>query len=86
MGYCIEVVDGSTGIEQIDNYSAIYPNPADSFITIEGVRFEEAVIYNSLGQMVVTSKSNSIDVSSLEPGVYLLKLDNNVTRNIVITH
>lgn len=86
MGYCIEVVDGSTGIEQIDNYSAIYPNPADSFITIEGVRFEEAVIYNSLGQMVVTSKSNSIDVSSLEPGVYLLKLDNNLTRNIVIRH
>lgn len=86
MGYCIAVVDGSTGIEQIDNSCAIYPNPADSFITIEGVRFEEAVIYNSLGQMVVTSKSNSIDVSSLEPGVYLLKLDNNLTRNIVIRH
>ncbi|MBR3709768.1 MAG: T9SS type A sorting domain-containing protein [Bacteroidales bacterium] len=86
MGYCIEVVDGSTGIEQIDNYSAIYPNPADSFITIEGVRFEEAVIYNSSGQVVVTSRNNTIDVSSLESGVYLLKVDNNLTRNIVIRH
>ena len=86
MGWCIAAVDGSTGVEQIDDSCTIYPNPADDYVSIEGVVFEKAVLYNSLGQMVVTTKSNVIDVSSLESGIYLLKLDNNTTRSIVIRH
>lgn len=86
MGYCIKVVGETTDIEEINNLCSIYPNPADSYILIEGVEFEEAVLYNSIGQMVMTTKNNMIDVSSLESGLYLLKLDNNITRSIIVKH
>lgn len=86
MGYSIEIVDETDNVEEIENVCNIYPNPADNYILIEGVEFKEAVIYNSLGQLVVTANSNMIDVSMLEPGFYMLKLDNTITRNIIIRH
>lgn len=86
MGNCIIVVGETTDIEEVNDMCNIYPNPADDYILIEGVEFEEAVIYNSLGQMLVTTSNNKIDVSSLDSGLYLLKLDNNITRRIIIKH
>ncbi|MBQ8760774.1 MAG: T9SS type A sorting domain-containing protein [Bacteroidales bacterium] len=86
MGYCILVMGDNTSVEEINDYCNIYPNPADDYVLIEGVEFEKAVLYNSLGQLVLTTTSNRIDVSSLESGLYLLKLDDNITRNIIVKH
>lgn len=86
MGNCIAVEGETTDIEEVNDVCSIYPNPADDYILIEGVEFVEAVIYNSLGQKVMTANDNKIDVSSLDSGLYLLKLDNNITRSIVVKH
>jgi len=86
MGNCIIVVGEGEDVEEINDLSNIYPNPANSYISIEGVEFEKATLTNSLGQIVLTTDNNMIDVSSLEAGLYLLKLDNNITRKIIIKH
>lgn len=86
MGNCILVIGENDGVEEINEIYNIYPNPADNYITIEGVEFQEAVLYNSMGQVVVASDNNKIDVSCLESGLYLLKLDNNITRKVIIKH
>lgn len=68
------------------DFCNIYPNPAKDYVLIEGIEFEKAMLYNSLGQLVLTTDSNRIDVSSLESVLYLLKLDNNISKSIVIRH
>lgn len=84
MGNCIIVVGETTDIEEVKDICNIYPNPAKDYILVEGVEFEEAIIYNTVGQMVLTTNNNKIDVSSLDSGLYLLRLDNNITRSIVV--
>lgn len=56
---------------------AVYPNPADTFLTIASANTIASIsVYNALGQMVmqnnVNAKEASIDVSSLNTGVYVL--------------
>jgi hypothetical protein len=68
----------------IENYPTngdliLFPNPASSFITIttpQGEPVEEVVIYNHLGQKVLTLKpvNNTVDVSKLNPGIYLFEV------------
>ena len=60
---------------------ALYPNPTSDLLTIQskaGMRVDSAEIYNTLGQIVmaVTSPADSskIEVSALQPGVYLVRL------------
>lgn len=85
-GNCIVVFDGETGIEENQAAFAAYPNPSNNFITIEGIEFNEAAIYNNMGQLVLTTKEKKIDVSALASGLYLLRLDRTSSKNIVIQH
>jgi len=69
-----------------DNSIKIFPNPATSFITLTSpgdLPIEEAVIFNHLGQKVLTAKpvNNSVDVSGLKQGMYILEV---VTKNRII--
>lgn len=86
MGNCILVVGDDTSIEETNGICEIYPNPANDYIFIEGVDFNEAVLYNRLGQIVMTTENNKIEVSSLESGLYLLRFDNGITRKVIIKH
>lgn len=55
----------------------VYPNPATSVLNVSGVpELESAVIYNTLGQPLKTANSNSIDITDLPSGVYLIRTDN----------
>lgn len=51
---------------------AIYPNPATNklFIDLETNEIEDITIYNSLGQFILKETSNTIDLSSLNTGIY----------------
>jgi len=77
----------STTISAVHSIDAInvnvYPNPASSVITLDGnTQFTQATILNMLGQEVMTVKNfgTTIDVSSLQTGVYFIKFrDNNNT-------
>ncbi|MBK5215044.1 MAG: T9SS type A sorting domain-containing protein [Flavobacteriaceae bacterium] len=69
---------------------SIFPNPADATISLSNLSQEYNVaIYNMLGQKVkqqtVDANKNSINVSDLTLGVYILKFEdyNNVLRFVV---
>jgi hypothetical protein len=62
----------------------VYPNPASSKIAVKckllDVRKE---LYNSVGQLILSSKENEIDVRNLSRGIYYLKVGN-VSRKVVV--
>ena len=66
----------------------VYPNPAKDEISIQTENFGKAEVYSVTGQKVMESTSNSINVSQLEAGVYLLKVldldGNSETQRIVV--
>lgn len=54
----------------------LYPNPANNFITLNR-QADEVIIYNMLGseQMRFTSPQSTYDISTLENGLYVFKID-----------
>jgi hypothetical protein len=68
------ISDGSTYMnEDIQNSILVYPNPADKniFINHQGLK----QIYNVLGERIIYTYDNKIDISNLTAGVYVIKLD-----------
>lgn len=58
----------------------IYPNPANSKIYADGENVGAVEVYNSLGQKVATvegTEHTSVDVTSFENGVYVVRVINN---------
>jgi Flp pilus assembly pilin Flp len=68
----------------------VYPNPATEVITItlqENLQLEKVNIYNTLGQLIKTEKSNSINVSSLSKGSYYFEVITNqgkATKTVLV--
>jgi len=76
-------VDG-TGINDVENtVFSIYPNPATDILNVNGEGVAE--VYNTIGQMVISNEVNGtaqINVSSLESGVYYVRMNGNTQRFI----
>lgn len=52
----------------------LYPNPTSSILNIESdLEIKNSQIYNQIGQMVLETKSKTIDLSSLTTGIYLIQ-------------
>ena len=68
----------SLSIEHVAEVQVVvYPNPTTDalYLDLPQETIEEVMVYNMLGQRVLKPQtSQSIDVSMLKPGVYLLKL------------
>ena len=61
----------------------IYPNPATEYLNIsvtDDLELKEVVVYNTLGQRLMVSKQDQIDVSTLPSGVYYLSIETNQGR------
>jgi hypothetical protein len=61
---------------------SVYPNPATTTINVEGST-GVVYLYNLAGNMVLTqdlSQDNSINVSGLTHGIYLLKVDGKIIK------
>ena len=60
---------------------AVYPNPARDIVNIEGIADVhcEMLIYNHMGELVhhqfLENKSNTINISSLPKGIYIIALN-----------
>ena len=70
-------LDCPLGIDFITPPSVFtYPNPATDFINIESkAKLSQVKIFNELGQLVLsTSNQTKIDISTLNQGVYYLKI------------
>jgi len=67
---------------------SVYPNPAISTLNLKNVSNDEAsfTIFRMDGAIVMKSQlvsgKSSIDIASLDGGLYLLKIDNQVVRFI----
>ena len=72
-----------------DNSVALYPNPTNDLVTIRGLSFASAQIFDAQGRLVLTSTidaSQTIDVSSLNPGLYFVQLQSEtatVTQRLI---
>ena len=64
----------------------IYPNPAKNYFSIvSDTQVEQIIIYNSLGQIVKSySNSNNYDISSLQNGMYFVRINNSITEKLII--
>ena len=87
-----EPVWGTCPTASIDDQNqldiSIYPNPTSDIVYIEGNYTQLKVdVYDILGKQVMKeSISNSIDISQLEKGIYILQLSDGVklsTRKII---
>jgi hypothetical protein len=69
-----------TSLDENDGTFALYPNPANSILYINGGDTEFTyVMYNGLGQVVANGKAQGteqISVESLTKGVYFIRLTN----------
>lgn len=71
----------------------VYPNPANSVISIDGVDVSLVEVYNAVGQKVASvegSENTQVDVASFANGVYVVKVvttDGKVAvRKVTIAH
>ena len=76
---------------ELNDQLIVYPNPAKDFIQIESaVNIEKVSIFSVLGKKVAefnTLFNNTIDIGSLNEGLYLLKIENetsSTTRKLII--
>lgn len=57
----------------------IFPNPVNNILNIDSSSDIKSVkIYNILGKEILKTKSKKINVSKLNSGIYILKLENNL--------
>lgn len=78
----------ATGVQNIvqKNNFQVFPNPSKNFILLRNIPEGEYIvsIYSISGSQIFNMKTssilNSIDVSSLKTGMYLIKANNYVTK------
>jgi hypothetical protein len=74
-----------TSVENnVASQETIYPNPVSDIINIKSNQTTNTIeIFDALGNLLIESKiEDQIDVSSLQPGVYFLKTENEVHKFI----
>ncbi|MGK0387215.1 MAG: glycerol uptake facilitator-like aquaporin, partial [Patiriisocius sp.] len=72
------VIDVELGITGNETHATIllYPNPAENKITFN-LEISSVIIYNHLGQQVLLTNTNTVDVSGLNKGLYFAKVTTN---------
>ena len=58
----------------------LFPNPVDDFLAIKApnnVSIKQSIIYTVLGKKVLESTNTKINLSKLNPGVYIIKIKTN---------
>jgi len=87
---CFEI---SINVSIVDykNHILIYPNPATHVINITGDRVSTVRMYNNIGQLILTQhNTNTINVSALQNGIYLLTIETStgsiIQKKIIVNH
>jgi hypothetical protein len=70
---------------------AVYPNPAKNNVVVSSktATISKIEIYNLLGQSVMDKTysenlTEKINVSNLQPGMYILKINSDTTKQLLI--
>jgi len=81
--YVYDPNENTSSIKQITgNSSYFYPNPAQNEIKIKNNTFTKVDIYDVNGRLVLesTNTKESIDISSIPAGIYIVKMGNENTQ------
>ena len=76
----------STGVsDEVVPSVTIQPNPADDRITVKGIPVKQVMVYNLMGQCVLSQSNGDekecvIEVGSLAPGIYFVQMMNDDGR------
>jgi predicted extracellular nuclease len=76
----VELLSGVSLEENKEVRVSVYPNPSHGAFTVANTNGETIRIYNSLGQLVMTTKNNKI---TLKSGLYILKVGQSTHRVVV---
>ena len=85
LAFIPDILTSVSGVDQLDNSLKLYPNPASSTITINGVYQDESIeIYDAYGRQMKSLRYNGIgvDVASMAAGIYWLKYRDETLRFI----
>lgn len=68
-----------------DEILEVYPNPSNDKIKVESRKYKDAIkqLYNSIGQLMLSTKENEIDVSNLSSGIYYIRCGNSVKKVMI---
>ena len=72
--------------EQVEERVAVYPNPVKDQLTVTAENLQSVEVYNIVGQQVMASTNNVINLGALFEGVYFVRiscLEGVVTKRIV---
>ena len=77
----------STGDNSFASFT-YYPNPVKDILHLDNISLTKASIYSVLGQLIDTktfenSTSNTLDLASLESGIYLIVLENDLEQKTI---
>lgn len=85
----IQLYDCGTAVDESEiEKVAMYPNPADNVLKINGENLANVIVYNALGQKVAEYYADdelNIATSSFENGIYFVKVGDK-TQRFVVTH
>lgn len=75
-----------TNVSEITNDKvSLYPNPVKNILNIN-IMADNVDIFDLTGRRLMTIKNtNTVDVSGLIPGVYFVKINNDIVRKIVVS-
>ena len=77
----------STGDNSFASFT-YYPNPVKDILHLDNISLTKASIYSLLGQLIETksfenSTSNTLDLTNLESGIYLIVLENDLEQKTI---
>jgi hypothetical protein len=75
--------EGIDDVVKDDIELLVYPNPSTSKLHISTKSKANRLLYNSVGELIISTRKNEIDISNLPRGVYFLKVGNMVKKVIV---
>ncbi len=75
---------------ELSSYFTLYPNPASEIVTVnlnDNMNLEKVNIYNTLGQLVKSEKTNTINVNNFSKGNYYFEVITNkgkATKAVIV--
>jgi hypothetical protein len=75
-GYHYFITFGSANLStpEFEKSFSVYPNPTRDAVNIDLESEVSGEVYNLTGNLVLNFTSNKVDLSALQPGVYLMKI------------
>lgn len=66
------------------NPVSLYPNPANTIVTIKGIdTINNIKVYDLSGKWILSQTTNIVDISHLESGMYFVTINNSITKKLI---